>query len=98
MKVDPQSRQLDYRLSANASQRKMISSVLAVGTLVLMVPTKDGLVVAADSRVTTATVFHDTAYKIVPLAKPERAILTGTGNTTAHDFKNTPPLPRLLTS
>jgi hypothetical protein len=51
------------------------------GTLVVMIPTRDGLVVAADSRSTVNSLTCDEVYKIVVVPRRERTVLavTGTG-------------------
>jgi hypothetical protein len=56
-----------------------LAPVLAGGTLVAMVPSKAGLVVAADSRASVAKRYCDNAFKIVELKKPARTIITVTG-------------------
>lgn len=50
------------------------------GTLVIMVPSKEGLIIAADSRISAGKAFCDGNYKIVHLNKPARSIATVTGN------------------
>ena len=60
-------------------------SQAAGGTLVVMVPTKAGLVIAADSRVTFGTgIACDDEYKITELANVDRTalVVTGTSNVT----------------
>jgi hypothetical protein len=54
----------------------------AAGTLILAVPSRDGLVVAADSRSTVAGIHCDNAVKIVLPARPERVVATVTGQGT----------------
>jgi hypothetical protein len=60
------------------------TSTSGTGTLVLFIPTKDGLVVAADSRsninLGTAIPGHcDTAIKIIPLKNHDRAVIAVAG-------------------
>ena len=50
------------------------------GTLVVMVASKEGLVVAADSRSSLGDTHCDDAYKIIELDKPARTVATVTGN------------------
>jgi hypothetical protein len=69
------------------------------GTLVLFIPTKDGLVVAADSRsnvnLGTAIPRHcDTAIKIIPLKNHERAVITVAGTDQSYPL-NGAKLPDL---
>jgi hypothetical protein len=54
--------------------------IAASGTLVVMVPSNDGLVVAAESRSTVGQKYCDTAFKIVEPARPPRTVITVTGN------------------
>lgn len=49
------------------------------GTLVIIVPTKEGLIAAADSRSSAGKSFCDGTYKIIHLSKPARCIATVTG-------------------
>ena len=50
------------------------------GTLIVYVPSKDGLVVAADSRYMTSEMSYcDYAEKIIPLVKHPRAVVANTG-------------------
>ncbi len=64
----------------------------STGTLILFIPTKDGLVVGADSRsninLGTAIPTHcDTAVKIIPLKNYDRAVITVAGTDRSY------PLP-----
>jgi hypothetical protein len=62
------------------------------GTLVVFVPTKDGLIVAADSRVTVTHDFYcDGCQKIYPLVNHPRSVIavTGLGSFIANDTKIT---------
>jgi hypothetical protein len=70
---------------------------LAGGTLVVMVPTADGLVIAADSRLTIvgAGLFCDGSVKITELENVDRAALVVTGNSTIRDTR---PLEGVLLS
>lgn len=76
----------------------------ATGTLVAMVPSQAGLVVAADSRATINGVACDTEYKIVVPTRPARTVISITGNgkffrtadlnaaTLCQDFAHAKPL------
>ena len=60
------------------------ASTSTTGTLILFIPTKDGLVVAADSRSNinlgnTMSGHCDTAIKIIPLKNHKRAVITVAG-------------------
>jgi hypothetical protein len=58
-------------------------TVLLCGTLVVMVPTRDGLVAAADSRVSNQdqTRFCDEDFKLIEIQRgPSRTVATITGN------------------
>jgi hypothetical protein len=52
----------------------------ARGTLVVIVPSADGLVVAADSRTTVNGATCDNAYKITELRRPKRTVVAVTGD------------------
>ena len=54
-------------------------AVPARGTLVVIVPSADGLVVAADSRTTVNGATCDNAYKITELSRPQRTVVAVTG-------------------
>jgi hypothetical protein len=68
---------------------------LGGGTLVAIVPSASGLIVAADSR----TTFHfngmhlycDNIFKITEPTKPDRTLVTITGYNTSWHFTNVPP-------
>lgn len=60
----------------------------AHATLVALVPSKDGLVVAADSRITFLGVECDGAFKIIEPARPMRTVAIVTGDTI---FVDPPP-------
>jgi hypothetical protein len=62
--------------SCTAVSSKPIS---LAGTLVVVVPSKEGLVVAADSRSSVGNTHCDSAYKIIELNKPARTVATVTG-------------------
>jgi hypothetical protein len=66
---------------------------VAGGTLVLMVPTSAGLVIAADSRMTHQgdgiQVYCDNYYKITEIARFDRAAFVVTGNSTVWDLSKT---------
>jgi hypothetical protein len=81
------------------------TSTSGTGTLVLFIPTKDGLVVAADSRsninLGTAIPRHcDTAIKIIPLKNHDRAVITvaGTDKSYALNGAKLPDLCKYLQS
>lgn len=50
------------------------------GTLVVMVPTNEGLIVAADSRSTVNGKICDNSFKIIEVIKPDRTVISVTGN------------------
>jgi hypothetical protein len=52
----------------------------ASGTLVVLVPSADGLVVAADSRTTVFGATCDSQYKITELTSPKRTVFVVTGD------------------
>jgi len=54
-------------------------AVPANGTLVVIVPSADGLVVAADSRTTVNGATCDNQYKITELRRPKRTVVAVTG-------------------
>src|SRR5262245_52018159 len=60
------------------------------GTLVVMVPLAEGLVVAADSRVTITPLHCDNVYKIAEPSNVERLAVTVTGYSLAWNFQNVP--------
>jgi len=53
----------------------------ASGTLVVLVPSADGLVVAADSRTSVFGATCDSQYKITELMRPRRTVVVVTGDT-----------------
>jgi hypothetical protein len=70
----------------NAMTRLFASALLAVvlpipvsGTLVVIVPTADGLIVAADSRTSLLGTTCDGQYKITELRRPKRTVIAVTG-------------------
>ena len=67
------------------------------GTLVLMVPSNNGLVVAADSRTTVVGVNCDGQFKIREPTHPSRTIVTVTGVGTILDAPSQ-PVPLLAPS
>jgi hypothetical protein len=58
----------------------LLFSIPANGTLVVLIPTEDGLVVAADSRTSLFGVFCDSQYKIIELKKPKHVAIAVTGD------------------
>jgi hypothetical protein len=52
----------------------------AGGTLVVLVPSADGLVVAADSRISLFGATCDSQYKITELTRPKRTVVAVTGD------------------
>jgi hypothetical protein len=63
----------------------------ASGTLVVLVPSADGLVVAADSRTSVFGATCDSQYKITELMRPRRTVVVVTGDTA---FIKPPDAPR----
>jgi len=49
------------------------------GSMVVYIPTKDGMVVAADSRITMGQIHCDDGVKILPLRRHERSVITVMG-------------------
>jgi hypothetical protein len=74
-----------------AKQLALRRTVIARGTLIVYVPTKDGMVVAADSRRTiSGTTTHcDDAEKIIPLKNHPRAVVANTGFSEVRDTTDT---------
>jgi len=57
----------------------LMLAIPASGTLVVIVPSADGLIVAADSRTSLPGIFCDSQYKITELRKPIRTVVAVTG-------------------
>lgn len=68
------------------------------GTLVVMVPCQDGLVVAADSRTTVAGIYLDVRDKIIVPGSPPHTVatVTGTGEIIASTTKRPDDLEAYL--
>lgn len=66
-----------------------MQSISARGTLVVMVPSDAGLVIAADSRSSPPGSYCDNSFKIIELANPSRTVVTVTGTGI---FVDAPPL------
>src|SRR5262245_5128804 len=68
---------------------------LGRGTLVAIIPSASGLIVAADSRITFhfngTNLYCDNIFKITEPAKPDRTLVTITGSNTNWHFTNVPP-------
>jgi hypothetical protein len=70
-----------------------IPSKTSGGTLVVMVPTSTGLVIAADSRITIGGnlgLHCDNNFKITEIDHANRTAVVVTGYTTVWDFQNVP--------
>jgi hypothetical protein len=57
----------------------LMLAIPASGTLVVIVPSADGLIVAADSRTSLPGIFCDSQYKITELRKPIHTVVAVTG-------------------
>jgi hypothetical protein len=70
--------------------------VIAGGTLIILIPTSSGLVIAADSRITifpndgSGLLYCDNIFKIAEIQGRERTALFLTGYSTVWDFSNVP--------
>jgi hypothetical protein len=59
-------------------------------TLIVIVPTSAGLVIAADSRITIGSnigLYCDNVFKVTEIENIDRAAFVVTGNSTVWDFK-----------
>jgi hypothetical protein len=75
------------------SQEMFWKSATGEGTLVVMVPTSAGLVIAADSRITIGGnlgLYCDNSFKITEIDHVNRAAFIVTGYTTVWNFQNVP--------
>ena len=68
------------RLSIAYGTPALADTLAPSGTLVVMVPSKDGLVMAADSRSSIGDTYCDYAFKIIEPVRPARTAVTVTGN------------------
>jgi hypothetical protein len=70
----------------------LLEAAIVGGTLVAMVPTSAGLVMAADSRITIGgrRLYCDNVFKIVELDGISRTAFIVTGHSTVWNFRNVP--------
>jgi 20S proteasome alpha/beta subunit len=72
-------------------QQKMFrTNATGGGTLVVMVPTSAGLVIAADSRMTFGGLYCDNISKITEIEHRDRMAFVVTGYSTVWNFANVP--------
>jgi len=79
----------------------LLASISAHATLAVVIPTRDGIVVAADSRMTFMGAHCDGAFKILIPARPTRTAVIVTGDAIfvqPQDSKDTNPCERLASA
>jgi hypothetical protein len=79
----------------------LLVSIQAHATLAVIIPTRDGIVVAADSRMTFMGSHCDGAFKILIPARPTRTAVIVTGDTIfvqPHDSKDANPCDSLVSA
>ena len=79
-----------FTLIASVEILALLLQSSASGTLVVLVPSASGLVIAADSRLSAAGTYCDNGYKIIEPRKPKSTVLAITGNSSFVEANNVP--------